>query len=106
MFRSTGTQPVNAETSVLVPTERRQCLRLGITIPALIYVRDGASLCPCTVLDVAQGGGRIRLEADVAVPDHFDLLFTKGGTVRRACRVIWRHDGYLGVAFSARFDSV
>ena len=62
-------------------------------------------LCPCTVLDVAQGGGRIRLEATAVVPDHFDLLFTMAGTVRRACRIIWRHDGYLGVAFSARFDN-
>jgi len=55
-------------------------------------------------LDVAQGGGRIRLEASALVPDHFVLLFTNAGTVRLACSVIWRHDGYLGVAFSGRFD--
>jgi hypothetical protein len=79
---------------------------VGITIPALIYAGPGIPLCPCTVLDVAQDGGRIRLEASVAVPDNFDLLFTKGGTVRRQCRVVWRHEGYLGVTFSARFDNV
>ena len=97
---------MNADTSVLLPTERRQCLRLGITIPALIFVGDGIPLCPCTVLDVSQDGGRIRLEANAVVPDHFDLLFTKAGTVRRACSVVWRHEGYLGVTFSARFDNV
>ena len=95
---------MNADASVLLPTERRQCLRLGTTIPALIYIRDGMPLCPCTVLDVSQGGGRLRLEADATVPNYFELLFTKCGTVRRACRVVWRHDGYLGVAFSSRFD--
>jgi hypothetical protein len=95
---------VNADTSVLLPTERRQCLRLGITIPALIYTGAGIPVCPCTVLDMSQGGGRIRLEANARVPDHFVLLFTNAGTVRRACRVVWRHDGYLGVAFSGRFD--
>jgi hypothetical protein len=79
-------------------------VRLGTTIPALIYIGDGFPLCPCTVLDVSQGGGRIRPDAKSPVPDHFDLLFTKGGTVRRACSVVWRQDGYLGVAFSGRFD--
>jgi hypothetical protein len=100
-----GTRLVNADTSVLRPTERRQWFRLGITIPALIDTGAGIPFCPCTVLDVAQGGGRIRLEADAVVPDHFDLLFTKEGTVRRSCSVIWRRDDYLGVAFSARFDN-
>jgi hypothetical protein len=95
---------VNTDASVLLPTERRQSLRLGVTLPALIYLGAGIPLCRCTVLDVSQGGGRIRLEANVQVPDHFVLLFTHAGTVRRACSVVWRHDGYLGVAFSARFD--
>jgi hypothetical protein len=95
---------VHADPAVLVPTERRQSPRLGVTIPALIFVGDGVPLCPCTVLDVSQGGGRIRLEANAAVPDHFVLLFTYAGTVRRECNVIWRQDGYLGVAFFGRFD--
>ena len=95
---------MNADPSVLLSTERRQCLRLGITIPALIYTGAGIPLCPCTVLDVWQGGGRIRLEANALVPDHFVLLFTNAGTVRRACSVVWRHDGYLGIAFSGLFD--
>jgi hypothetical protein len=95
---------VNAVTSILRPTERRQSLRLGITIPALIYAGAGIPLCPCTVLDVSQGGGRIRLEADARVPDYFVLFFTHAGTVRRECSVTWRRDDYLGVAFSSRFD--
>jgi hypothetical protein len=74
------------------------------TIPALISVGDGCPLCPCTVLDVSQGGGRIRLDARASVPDQFELFFTMAGTVRRACSVIWRQDSYLGVEFSGRFD--
>ena len=95
---------MHADPAVLVPTERRQSPRLGVTIPALIYTGGGVPLCPCTVLDVSQGGGRIRLEANTLLPDHFVLLFTHAGTVRRACRVVWRQDGYIGVAFSGRFD--
>ena len=95
---------MHADPSVLVPAERRQSPRLGVTIPALISVGQGLPLRPCTVLDVSQGGGRIRLEANAAVPDHFVLLFTHAGTVRRECSVVWRQDGYIGVAFFGRFD--
>jgi hypothetical protein len=95
---------VNSQTSLLIAGERRRSLRYHSTIPAQIYVRDGLPLCPCTVLDVSQGGGRIRLDAPVSVPDQFHLLFTRTASVRRECRVIWRHDDCLGVAFSSRFD--
>ena len=78
---------------------------MGTAIPALIAVRDGVSLQSCTVLDVSQGGCHVRLDADVPLPDNFFLLFTRAGSVRRACRVIWRHDTYLGLAFSGRFES-
>jgi hypothetical protein len=92
------------QTSVLVAAERRQSPRMGTTIPALIFVRSGLPLLPCTVLDVSQGGGRIRLETKVQIPDRFYLLFTWTASVRRECRVVWRQDQYLGVAFFGRFD--
>jgi hypothetical protein len=95
---------MNAIPSVLLPTERRQCVRLGVTYPALIQLGDRVPLQPCTVLDISQSGGRIRLETTEPVPDRFCLLFTNTGSVRRACSVVWRHGLYLGVAFSGRFD--
>ena len=39
------------------------------------------------------------------IPDHFYLLFTRTATVRRECRVVWRHENYMGVAFAGRFDT-
>lgn len=96
---------MNGETAaVLLPTERRVHQRFGMTMPALIQLGDGIPLRPCTVLDVSLGGGRIRLDTGGAVPDHFILLFTKAGTVRRDCRVVWRQENYLGVAFAGKFD--
>jgi hypothetical protein len=59
---------------------------------------------PCTVLDISENGGRVRLDAGPPLPDHFELLFTSAGTVRRDCRVVWRQDNYLGVEFHSRFD--
>jgi hypothetical protein len=84
--------------------ERRRSVRFGTTIPALIQRRDGLPLLPCTVLDLSEGGGRIRLYEPVPLGDHFTLLFTSNGRVKRDCRVIWRQSIYLGVAFSSRFD--
>ena len=95
---------MNVHPSVLLPTERRQCVRLGITYPALIELGGAVPLQPCSVLDVSQGGARIRLETKEPVPDRFCLLFTSTGSVRRACYVVWRQECYLGVAFSGRFD--
>jgi hypothetical protein len=87
------------------PVDRRRFPRMGTTIPALIRIHDDLPLQPCTVLDVSPSGGRIRLEVDARVPDQFVLLFTPTGTVQRQCRVVWRQDCYLGVAFAGRFDA-
>jgi hypothetical protein len=91
-------------TAVLIAAERRRFPRMGTTIPALIQISPGLPLCPCTVLDVSQSGGRVRIEAKVQIPDRFYLLFTRTASVRRECRVVWRQDQYMGVAFSSRFD--
>lgn len=95
---------MNSQTLAIIASERRRSQRFGSTIPALIFVRESVPLCPCTVIDISQGGGRIRLDAPVSVPDRFHLLFTRTASVRRECRVIWRHDDCLGVTFSGRFD--
>ena len=91
-------------TSAFLSTDRRKSLRMGTTIPALIHVGDGVPQHPCSVVDVSRGGARIRLNADVQLPDSFSLLFNRVGSVRRACRVIWRRGGDLGVAFDGPFD--
>lgn len=95
---------MSAADSVLIPVERRRSVRFGTTIPALIHVGGDPALLPCTMLDVSEGGGRLRLESPMALPDHFTLVLTSNGRVRRACRIIWQHGIYLGVAFSGRFD--
>jgi hypothetical protein len=77
---------------------------LHVFIPAMIQIRDGMPLQSCTVLDVSPQGGRIRVETGVSIPNNFVLLFTKSGSVRRDCRVVWRQNGYLGVEFHSSFD--
>jgi hypothetical protein len=68
-------------------------------VPALIRVRADAPLHPCSVLDISLHGCRIRLETRASVPDYFTLFLTSSGTVQRMCKVIWRQEDLLGVAF-------
>lgn len=91
-------------TAVLLPRERRQFSRLHVTIPAFAHIHDGVPMQPCTVLDISENGGRVRVDAGPQLPDNFVLLFNNTGTVRRDCRVIWRQENYLGVEFHNRFD--
>jgi hypothetical protein len=97
---------VTAGTSAFLSTDRRKSLRMGTTIPALIHVGDGVPQHPCAVLDVSQGGARIRLNADAQLPDRFSLFFNRAGSVRRACRLIWRRNCDLGVVFDGPFDNL
>lgn len=90
----------------LISTERRKHVRVGMAIPALIATHDDVPTHPCTLIDASPGGGRVKLETDMPVPDDFVLLFTTTGNVRRICHVIWRRDNYLGVAFAGRFDHI
>jgi hypothetical protein len=79
--------------------DRRRSVRFSAALPAMIWVGAGAELHPCTMLDVSLHGCRLRLENGDSIPDHFTLLLTMTGTVRRPCKVVWRKDDLFGVEF-------
>ncbi len=66
----------------------------------------GQVLCPegqrfdCTVLDISEGGARIRLAKQVSCPAHFTLRLTTGRSYR--CEIAWRGDTELGMRFLSR----
>ena len=61
---------------------------------------EGSIIGPCTMLDVSAGGARLKLGADLAVPDHFTLLLSKiDGRLKRRCVVAWRKDKQVGIRF-------
>jgi hypothetical protein len=53
---------------------------------------------PCTIVDLTNGGACIHIEDAREVPDRFELSFGNRHA-RRACRVTWRANNHLGVAF-------
>lgn len=73
------------------PFERVAALDLG----------DGSPSTGCEVLDISDGGARLRplLCTPKKLPEKFVLLLSTCGKVRRSCRVIWRSTAELGVKF-------
>ena len=65
---------------------------------AKIIVPRRASVIHCTVQNITSGGACLKLANTFGVPETFELTFEHGRT-RRSCRVIWRTNDKLGVAF-------
>ena len=65
---------------------------------ARLLFGEDASAHPCTVRDLTIRGAGIYAPGLTAVPTNFELCFDHSGVVH-ACRLIWRHRDFLGVAF-------
>jgi hypothetical protein len=52
------------------------------------------------VENITGGGACLKLASTFGVPEIFDLTFEHGRT-RRLCRVVWRTNNKLGVAFGS-----
>ena len=65
---------------------------------ALIGVEGGFATRPCTVLDISDGGARLRLDDPAFVQPTFRLKKSPadGG---RSCKIAWRSGKEMGVAF-------
>jgi len=78
--------------------ERRGVQRTRMLRNAKIIVPHRTSIVHCTVQNVTSGGACLTLASTYGLPETFELTFELGRT-RRACRVVWRTDDKLGVAF-------
>ena len=52
----------------------------------------------CVVRNMSQTGARLTVESPVGIPDDFTLLI-KPELTKRACQVVWRKPGSIGVRF-------
>jgi hypothetical protein len=55
----------------------------------------------CTIVDISDYGARLVIEGAHDLPDHFTIALTPSGFPQRACRLIWRSDSQVGVAFES-----
>jgi hypothetical protein len=79
--------------------DRRTIKRTRVLRSAKIIVPRRSPVIHCTVQNINNGGACLKLANTFGLPETFDLTFEHGRT-RRSCRVIWRTDDQLGVAFT------
>jgi hypothetical protein len=78
-------------------SERRQYPRQKINRLAKVHFDMGALPRDCMVTDISTSGARLFSEKEL--PDKFQLVLTGEQNIRRACKVVWRLGGELGVTF-------
>ena len=79
-------------------SERRHQARRVVNRIAQFYREIGELRRPCMVTDLSESGARLYSETEM--PDQFILALSGEGVAKhRACRVMWRLGGELGVAF-------
>jgi PilZ domain len=75
--------------------ERRRHPRQAVHVAAEITIGNAVH-CECTIVDISLGGAQLAIPKGFTVPDEFLLT-----PPSRLCRVAWRKDDRVGVAFQA-----
>ena len=78
--------------------DRRNVTRTRIVRSAKIIAPRRSSVIHCTVQNITSSGARLKVANTYGMPETFELTFEHGRT-RRPCRVMWRTNDELGVAF-------
>ncbi len=78
--------------------EHRRDRRMRVLKTARIQFNGGFSVFDCRVKNLSPGGAMIDMPSMLGIPTTFDLVID--GT-KRHCRVMWRTDRLMGVAFEA-----
>jgi hypothetical protein len=78
--------------------ERRAVQRTRVLRNAKIILDHRTSIVSCTVKNLSSQGACLSVASTYRLPDSFELTFEHGRS-RRSCRVIWRTENKLGVAF-------
>jgi hypothetical protein len=79
--------------------DQRKSKRHFIYNGARLVATDGAELGTCRVIDISKTGARLETQAPAKLPEHFILLLSYDGSLRRQCVVVWRSKVAVGVEF-------
>ena len=77
--------------------ERRRSIRLRVDRPAQILVPGGQAI-PCRILDVSEGGAKLRSGWNGWMPHTFELLDAFTG-IKRVAPTVWTGLSAIGVRF-------
>jgi hypothetical protein len=73
---------------------------------ALLVRNDAKPSRGCTLLDISETGARIALQNTSDLPELFTIEFTASGKPKRICRLVWKSDTDIGVAFESEMPTL
>jgi hypothetical protein len=80
------------------PIEKRVLGRTVISKGALLFYSAKRGVFGCEVRDITNVGAQVRLTGPSILPPNFELSFDNFRTIRK-CRLVWRRDDLVGMAF-------
>jgi hypothetical protein len=81
--------------------DNRKSARRRLATHAVLRAK-AAPIQGCIVRDISESGARIAVVGVANLPDEFDLILARNGTVSRHCHVVWRGEKEVGVKFGAQ----
>jgi hypothetical protein len=78
------------------PTDRREALRRRTRRRAVVVVNNGWSTFGAQVLNLSPDGALVEMDAEIPVPEFFQLRYDG---VKKAGRRVWTRRRQVGVAF-------
>jgi PilZ domain len=78
--------------------ERRKHLHHWALKSGKIAFNQRASVVDCTIRDLSETGACLHVASTIGIPDNFELLFEVDKQYR-GCRIVWRSENKIGVAF-------
>ncbi len=66
--------------------------------PAWMTVDDSFAARQCTVVEISEGGAKLKIEDPQFVRPHFQLKFERASP-GRACKVVWKKGDVFGIEF-------
>jgi hypothetical protein len=80
--------------------EQRKAPRRMVRTAGMIYGRGGEPIITCEMRDVSATGARLALPREIDLPQHFVLVLSHAGQVRRQCQKAWQFSILVGARFS------
>ena len=90
------TDIVPSSTIPVARVENRRATRRRVLKQATLGV--GGPGLDCTVRNISESGAALIVEAEAKLPPEFTLAVVSLNLVSK-CRIVWRAEGRLGVAF-------
>jgi hypothetical protein len=88
----------NEQSGETIMEQKRTLPRKRTLKRASIVFKGRSATIDCVVRNMSEAGACLKVESPLGIPDEFELTFEAGDIVRR-CRVVWRKETQVGVAF-------